>query len=136
MDALLDASAIMAIILNEPNRDIVVKLTKGATLLSPEMISFEIGNALISLFKRHKLNETEVLKAYENFTKIPIRTLNPDMGKALKISCNYTIYAYDAYYLETAYRLKLPLITFDKNMAAVGKKMKITILNGEKNEGV
>ncbi|GHV86773.1 twitching motility protein PilT [Spirochaetia bacterium] len=136
MDVLLDASAIMAVILNEPNRNIVVNLTKDATLLSPEMISFEIGNALISLFKRHKLNEMEVLKAYEDFTKIPIRTLKPDMGKALKISCKYNIYAYDAYYLETAYRLKLPLITFDGNMTAVGKNMKITILNGGKNEDI
>ena len=136
MDVLLDASAIMAIILNESNRNIVVNLTKEATLLSPEMISFEIGNALVSLFKRHKLNETEVLKAYEDFTKIPIRTLEPDMGKALKISCKYNIYAYDAYYLETAYRLKLPLITFDGNMTVVGKNMKITILNGGKNEDI
>ncbi|GHU84166.1 hypothetical protein FACS189473_0680 [Spirochaetia bacterium] len=61
MDVLLDAGAIMATVLNEPNRDIVVNLTKEATLLSPEMISFEIGNALVSLFKRHKLNEAEVL---------------------------------------------------------------------------
>ena len=136
MDVLLDASAIMAIILNEPNRDIVVNLTKEATLLSPEMISFEIGNALVSLFKRHKLNEMDVLKAYEDFTKIPIRALKPDMGKALKISCKYNIYAYDAYYLETAYRLKLPLITFDGNMTTVGKDMKITILNGGKYESI
>ncbi|GHU71982.1 twitching motility protein PilT [Spirochaetia bacterium] len=136
MDVLLDASAIMAIILNEPNRDIVVNLTRESTLLSPEMISFEIGNALVSLFKRHKINEMEVLKAYEDFTKIPIRALKVDMGKALKISCKYNIYAYDAYYLETACRLKLPLITFDGNMAIVGKDMKITILNGGKNESV
>jgi predicted nucleic acid-binding protein len=136
MDVLLDASAIMAIILNEPNRDIVISVTKEATLLSPEMISFEIGNVLVSLFKRHKLSETEVLQAYEDFIKIPVRTLKVDMGKALKISCKYTIYAYDAYYLETAYRLKLPLITFDGNMTAVAKDMKIAILNGGKNEGI
>ncbi|GHU39451.1 twitching motility protein PilT [Spirochaetia bacterium] len=136
VDVLLDASSIMTIILNEPNRNIVVNLTKEATLLSPEMISFEIGNALVSLFKRHKLNKTEVLKAYEDFTKIPTRTLKPDMGKALKISCEYNIYAYDAYYLEMAYRLKIPLITFDRNMVAVGKNMKITILNVGKNEDI
>ncbi|MDR2314119.1 MAG: VapC toxin family PIN domain ribonuclease, partial [Spirochaetaceae bacterium] len=63
MDVLLDASAIMAIILNEPNKDVVIKLTKGSALLSPEMISYEIGNALISLYKRHKLQETEIIEA-------------------------------------------------------------------------
>jgi predicted nucleic acid-binding protein len=73
---------------------------------------------------------------YESFTRIPIRAVKPDMGKALKISCKYNIYAYDAYYLETAYRLKLPLITFDGNMTTVGKDMKITILNGGKDESI
>jgi predicted nucleic acid-binding protein len=136
MDILLDASAIMAIILNEPNKDIVIKSTKGSTLLSPELISFEIGNALISLFKRHKLSEAEIIEAYENFKKIPIRILAVDMVKALKISCKYNIYAYDSYYLETASRLKLPLITFDESMENVGKNMKITILKGEENENI
>jgi predicted nucleic acid-binding protein len=133
MDILLDASAIMAIILNEPNKDVVIKLTKGSTLLSPEMISCEIGNALISLYKRHKLNEKEVIDAYHDFMKIPIRTLDIDMEKALKISCKYNIYAYDAYYLETAKRLKLPLITFDGPMKNVALNMNINILTEEQN---
>jgi predicted nucleic acid-binding protein len=133
MDILLDASAIMAIILNEPNKDVVIKLTRGSTLLSPEMISYEIGNALISLYKRHKLKEKEVIDAYNDFMKIPIRTLDIDMGKALKISCKYNIYAYDAYYLETAKRLKLPLITFDVPMRNVALNMSINIFTEEQN---
>ena len=34
MKVLLDASAIMAVILNEPNRDTVISLTENATLIS------------------------------------------------------------------------------------------------------
>ena len=49
MNVLLDASALMAIVLNEPNKDTIITLTKNATLLSPEVISFEIGNALANL---------------------------------------------------------------------------------------
>jgi predicted nucleic acid-binding protein len=136
MNILLDASAIMAIILNEPNKDIVIKLTKGSTLLSPEMISYEIGNALISLYKRHKLTEKEVAEAYNNFKQIFIRTVEVDMEKALKISCKYNIYAYDAYYLETANRLKLPVITFDGPMRNVALNMNINVLAEEKNEDI
>jgi hypothetical protein len=33
------------------------------------MISYEIGNALISLYKRHKLKEKEVIDAYHDFMK-------------------------------------------------------------------
>jgi predicted nucleic acid-binding protein len=131
MDILLDASAIMAIILNEPNRKIVIKLTKGSILLSPVMLSYEIGNALVSLYKRRKLTENEVIDAYNDFKKIPIRTLDVNMEKSFKISCKYNIYAYDAYYLETAKRLKLPLITFDILMKNVALDMNIDVLTEE-----
>jgi predicted nucleic acid-binding protein len=128
MKMLLDASAIMAVILNEPNRNTVIALTKNAALLSPEVTSFEIGNALINLFKKRKITEEELLAAYSNYTAIPIENTKVDIEKALKIACKYKIYAYDAYYLETANRLKLPLITFDASMKTAGLDLKINIL--------
>jgi predicted nucleic acid-binding protein len=130
MDILLDASALMAIILNEPNKDIVIELTKNAALLSPDVIIFEIGNALINLYKRNKITEEEVLEAYKTFTAIPLRATKTNVANALKIACKYKIYAYDAYYLETAYRLKLPLITFDEPMQKIGAELNIAILKG------
>ena len=125
----MDASAIMTVILNEPNKAKVIKLTENCTILSPEIISFEIGNALINLFKRQKIAEAKLLEAYKNFIAMPIRNINIDIERALKIACKYKIYAYDAYYLETAYRLKLPLITFDKLMKEVGSDLNIRILD-------
>ena len=128
MEILLDASALLAVILNEPNKNKVIKLTKNSTLLSPEVISFEIGNALISLYKRKKITEEKLLEAYKTYISIPIRNIKIDIQKALKIACRYKIYAYDAYYLEIAYRMKLPLITFDELMKKVGKDLKVAIL--------
>jgi predicted nucleic acid-binding protein len=100
------------------------------------MISYEIGYALISLYKRHKLQETEIIEDYNNFRRIPIRLLDVDMEKALKISCKYKIYAYDAYYLETAKRLRLPLITFDIPMQKIALDMNIIVLTEKKNENI
>jgi len=117
----------MAVILNEPNRSTVIALTENAIILSPEVISFEIGNALVNLFKKRKINEEELLTAYRNYTAIPIENIKVDIEKALKIACKYKIYAYDAYYLEIANRLKLPLITFDDSMKKVGLDLKINI---------
>ncbi|MDR2101073.1 MAG: type II toxin-antitoxin system VapC family toxin [Treponema sp.] len=136
MNILLDASVIMAIILNEPNKDTAIKLTKSSILLSPGMISYEIGNALISLYKRHKLRKDEVIEAYHDFENIPIRVLEVSMERALEISCKYNIYAYDAYYLETAKRLKLPLITFDISMRNVALDMNIPVLTEKQNENI
>jgi predicted nucleic acid-binding protein len=100
------------------------------------MISYEIDNALISLYKRHRLTESEVIDAYTDFNKVPIRTLDVDMEQTLKIACKYNGYAYDAYYLETAKRLKLPLITFDILMKNVALDMNINVLTEEENENL
>jgi predicted nucleic acid-binding protein len=129
MDILLDASAVMAIILNEPNRDKVVKLTKNALLLASEVIPFEIGNALINLYKKRKITEEELLETYGKFTSLPMRIIKVDIEKALKIAGKYQIYAYDAYYLETAYRLKIPLITFDGLMKKVALNLNIDVID-------
>jgi len=133
MNALLDASVIMAIILNEPTRDNAVKLTKGAIILAPEVISFEVGNALVNLYRRKKITVEEMLEAYKSFTLIPLRIIKIDVAEALKIACKYNIYAYDAYYLEIARRLKLPLITFDESMKIVGLDLKINIFENVPN---
>ncbi|MCL2412437.1 MAG: type II toxin-antitoxin system VapC family toxin [Treponema sp.] len=136
MNILLDASAVMAIILNEPNRDKVIKLTKNTIILAPEVISFEIGNALVNLFRRSKITGEELLEAYRNYMLIPLRTVKVDIVKALKIACKYKIYAYDAYYLEIAYRQKLSLVTFDESMKKVGENLKITINQNTSEEHI
>jgi predicted nucleic acid-binding protein len=125
---LLDANVIMAVILNEDNKDLIINITNGSQILSPNVISYEIGNAFSSLYKRHKLNHYEVLNSFDLFLKIPIETLDVDIKSALEISCKYNIYAYDAYYLELAQRLKLLLFTFDLQMAKITSDMNINIL--------
>jgi predicted nucleic acid-binding protein len=104
-------------------------------LVSPEMISFEIGNALSRMYKRHRLNDKQIIKSYELFESMPLRLVKVNMVKALTLSCKYNIYAYDAYYLETAYRLRLPLLTLDGPMKNTGKDMKIDILEVQ-NENI
>jgi predicted nucleic acid-binding protein len=58
-----------------------------------------------------------------------------NIENALNIACKYNIYAYDAYYLEAALRLKLPLLTLDKPMKNIAKKMHLDILE-ENDENI
>src|SRR5215510_9671729 len=130
MDIVVDASAIMAIIVKEPERDLVIELTKNAVIFSPEIITFEIVNALSKMMKKNVIEKERMLNAFEYFTKIPMQKLEIDYKKALEIAWDYKIYAYDACYLEVAKRLKLHLLTFDGNMINVGKGLGINILGG------
>lgn len=47
-----DASAFLSVVLNEHDRDWVIDKTLGYTIVSPEVLPYEIGNALIAVRKR------------------------------------------------------------------------------------
>jgi predicted nucleic acid-binding protein len=128
MNIIMDASAIITMVIDEPEKDLIVNLTKDMDLLSPEMVPFEIGNALTRLKRRHILNNEEVIEAYNVYKNIPLRFIEVNVENALKIACQYNIYAYDAYYLEAAFRLKLPLLTLDRPMKDIARRMKLDIL--------
>jgi predicted nucleic acid-binding protein len=128
VNILIDASAIMAVLIQEPESENIINLTEDTELLAPEMIKYEIGNALSKLLKRKILKEAEVIETYKKYETIPLHLLGVNMEKALRIASKYQIYAYDAYYLETAYRLKIPLLTLDRNMQRIGADLKLEIL--------
>jgi len=135
MEILMDACAIMAVIVKEPERDLVIQLTQDAVMVSPDMVSYEIANALTKMMKKKVIEKERMLNAYIFFKKIPVKTIEINIEKALEIAGDYKIYAYDACYLEAATRLNLPLLTFDDNMIKVGKKLGIKIMGG-KNAGI
>ena len=135
MEIIMDACAIMAVIVKEPERDLVIKLTQDAVMVSPNMVAYEIANALTKMMKKKVIEKERMINAYNYFKEIPVKTIEIDIEKALEIAWDYKIYAYDACYLEAAKRLNLPLLTFDGNMIKVGKELDIKII-GEKNAGI
>jgi predicted nucleic acid-binding protein len=130
MEVLMDACAIMAVIVKEPERDLIIQLTQDAVMVSPNMVSYEIANALTKMMKKKIIEKERMINAFNYFKKIPMKTIEIDIEKALEIAWDYKIYAYDACYLESAKRLNLPLLTFDANMIKVGKSLGIKLLGG------
>jgi predicted nucleic acid-binding protein len=128
MQVVMDASAIMSVLVEEPGRKIVENLAAYADLLSPEVMPFEIGNGLTKMMKRNLVSEKEMQSVFDYYTTIPIGLRKIQMKRALDIAWKYKIYAYDAYYLEIASRLNLPLLTFDDNMKRTAKDMGIFVL--------
>jgi predicted nucleic acid-binding protein len=128
MNILIDASALMPILINEPEKEYIINTTKNCELLAPSILPYEIGNAFSRLKRRQILNERQVYAAYNDFKKIPLRLLEIDIENALKIACKYSIYAYDAYYLDIASRLNLPLLTLDVPMKKIASNLNLKIL--------
>ena len=131
MSVVVDASVYLAVVLNEPEKQIIIERTKGSDLISPEVLPYEIGNALIAMLKRKRLNKEQAIKSFDIFNMIPLDLAPVNIGKALEISCKFNIYAYDAYYLELAERLKMPLLTLDNSMKGTAKALRIKLIEVE-----
>ena len=116
MDVVIDTSALIAVIVGEPERNKIVESTTGNTLIGPGSIPWEIGNAFSAMFKQNRLTLDEACKGLVIFDGIPLRYIKTDFVNALKISKQANIYAYDAYFLDCAVRHKAPLLTLDRKL--------------------
>ncbi|MFO7665920.1 MAG: type II toxin-antitoxin system VapC family toxin [Desulfobacterales bacterium] len=128
MDIVIDTSALITVIVGEPERRRVVELTTGNTLIGPGSIPWEIGNAFSAMFKQGKLTLDEAKKGFAIFVNIPLRYVEPDFVNALKISRQTKMYAYDAYFLDCAIRHKAPLLTLDRRLLAAAKEINVAIM--------
>jgi predicted nucleic acid-binding protein len=126
----VDASAILAVLFCEPERDIIISLTSNCKLISPRSLPFEIGNAISSGFKKgnNRLPFEVGIHVIHNFMKMEIVLENVDFEKALEISYGNNIYAYDAYMIELAVRRNCSLFTLDKQMKMYASKLNVELM--------
>lgn len=129
MEIVSDASSFIAVVLNETERGWVIKKTKNCEIVSPVILPYEIGNALIASYKRKRLNSNEIIKAYGISKTIKVRLTDIDIAGALKIAVRFNIYAYDAYYLQCCLENNLPLLSLDKKMRETAAELKIEVID-------
>ncbi len=128
MELVIDTSALIAVIVAEPERDTIIEITKGNTLIGPGSIPWEIGNAFSAMFKQNRVSMQEAYKGIKIFNTIPIRYIEPDFSKILHLSKENNMYAYDAYFLDCAIRHKAPLLTLDKKLRVIAENLNIETL--------
>jgi predicted nucleic acid-binding protein len=124
MKITIDTSAILAVLLDEPEKDMLISLTAGVTLLSPSSLPMEIGNALSNLLKRDKISLKQAQHVVKSFVEIPVQMSEVNIQHSLEISHYAKIYAYDAYMLSCALEHKCPLLTLDRGLQETAKKLK------------
>ncbi len=128
MKIVADTNTFIAVALNEPEKDSIIQLTQGCDLAAPDVLPFEIGNALTAMMKKGTLQSDEIQTLWEIIQHIPVELRRIDIKSALNIAATFNIYAYDAYFLECAGSLKCPLITLDQGMQRIAKGMGILIM--------
>lgn len=128
MEIVVDASAIIAVITNQPTKDRLVTLTEGADLIAPHSIHWEIGNAFSAMLKQKRVTVEEAVEAVHVYRSILLRFVEVELDQSLQIAQRLNIYAYDAYLIRCAQKFRAPLLTLDKGLLYSAKGMNVAVL--------
>jgi predicted nucleic acid-binding protein len=128
MRVIVDTTALIAVVANEPSKPALVEATRGASLLAPTSVHWEIGNAFSAMLKRKRVRLNQVNKALDAYAEIPIRFVDVDLMDALKISADLKIYAYDAYVLQCAIVHRCPVLTLDGGLVRAAEQLDLDVL--------
>ena len=136
----VDTSAIIAIITGEPEKDSLVQLTHGFSLIAPLSLDWEIGNALSNLLRRKVKRWADISDALQLYAQLSISLLAIELEESLQISqtliqnFNYQFspYAYDLYMVRCAIKYQAPLITLDKGLAQAATHMGVEVIKVRK----
>ncbi len=128
MDIVIDTSALLAVIVAEPERGRIVESTSGHTLIGPGSIPWEIGNAFSAMIRQRRLELTEAQQGLEIFHTIPLRLVRVDLNNAISIANQIKLYAYDAYFLDCAVRHSAPLLTLDRSLKRASLKLGVKLM--------
>ena len=115
-ELIIDASCILEYLLNQENKDTIVNKVSNSKLVAPSCLPFEIGNAISKLIKRGLISIYEGVSVFHEYARIPIRLIEPEIPSAIVIAGENKSYAYDAYYINVAEQMALPLYTLDDQM--------------------
>jgi len=119
----IDMSALLAVLLNEPARPALIRATQGYGLVGAPTLPWEVGNALVAGFRRKRLSASQVGQAWASYQSVPVRLATINTEHALEIAVEAGLYAYDAYVLETASAERLPLLTLDRGLERAAHRL-------------
>jgi len=128
MEIVIDTSAILAVIGEQPEKAELVRLTRGATLVAPPSVHWEVGNALSAMFKRRVIGLDEALKLLESYAAIPIRLNDLALKQAVELSARLNVYAYDAYVIACAVNQRAPILTLDSGLGMRARELNVDVL--------
>jgi predicted nucleic acid-binding protein len=128
MRLVIDTSVIIAVVAGEPSKDALIRVTKGADLLAPPSLHWELGNALAAQLRRGRLTLDQAHKLVQSYVSIPMQFADVSLESALEIAVERGIYAYDAYMIACAETYRCPLLTLDRGLEKAAREAGVEVV--------
>lgn len=113
----VDASAIAAVLFDEPEAAPVIAGVSGA-LLAPGLLRYELASVCASKLRNEPKRAALTLQRYRLLPGLDIEFAEPDWTALPTLARQWDVSAYDAAYLQLALERKAPLVTLDARLAS------------------
>jgi predicted nucleic acid-binding protein len=118
--AVVDASALAAVVFNEPLAGDVVARLSGKEVVAPRLLGYELTNAAVRKIRKHPAQQAAIIASVERALAddVAIVWSDVDAGPVLQLALETGLTAYDAAYLWLARHLRADLVTLDAELDA------------------
>jgi len=116
-DKVADASAIAALVFEEPEAAQVEAVLRGHTLFAPALLPFEMASVCLKKMRLHPEDHDAIHARFDGFKNIPVTLLPVDPHAIVDAARMFKLSAYDAGYLLLAKSMNAELVTLDRDLA-------------------
>lgn len=120
---IVDASALAAIVFDEPEQQHVAEQIRGANLIAPTLISYELASVCLKKLRRYPRQRDVLVAALALAERMSIRQIKVDPIETTVLADEAGVTAYDAAYLWLALAHGAPLVTLDQKLGRVAASL-------------
>jgi predicted nucleic acid-binding protein len=123
-DKVIDASAAVALLFDEPTQEKVVARLRGTSLHAPGLLQFEVANACLKKMRASPAERRAPIEAFSFLDALSIAPQSVNLEEAMLLAERTKLSVYDASYLWLARALDAELITLDEKLARADKALR------------
>lgn len=116
----VDASALAAVLFNEPDADAVALRLVGSALAAPALIEYELGNTCWKKCRRDPASAAALRSALGMLRELDLKLHDIDVSGTLRLAEQHGVTFHDASYLWLAEALGATLVSLDGRLVAPG----------------
>ena len=126
MRVVVDASAVAAVLFQEPEGATIAAHCEGEALLAPHLLDYELANVVRTRIRKHPDDELAVRIISHGLGALNIQRLAAPPAEVVQLALHTGLTAYDAAYLWLALDRDAELLTLDRELATADR-----VLRGE-----
>lgn len=119
----VDASAFIALLFDEPEATAVAMQLTDAQLVAPRLLEFEVASVCLRKIRQFADQRDALLAAYRARHRLQVETMDVDHFAIVMLAERAGLTTFDASYLWLAQSIGAELVTLDRRLDAAARRL-------------